>query len=145
MTRWYRAYEGTISDPKMGEAAALCGLSRCCIVAIWHGILEAAAHENAGGRYDLPARRLAAALSEPIKNIEMAFTAIEEVGMTKGGVVQSWVRRQFESDSSTDRVRAFRERRRETERPGNVSETVPPVSETLVKHAHRQRQKQIQN
>ena len=81
MSRWYRAYEGTVSDPKLAEAALIAGQSRGLVIAVWHSILEAAARENAGGKFVLPARRVALMLAESEMTIEAIMAAIESLEM----------------------------------------------------------------
>jgi hypothetical protein len=48
MTRWYRAYAGTIKDDKLAEAAVVAGCSRSVVIATWHAILESAAETASG-------------------------------------------------------------------------------------------------
>lgn len=126
MNRWYRAYEGTVSDPKIGEVAILAESSRSVAVATWHSILESCASTNAGGRFETNARRVASVLGEPVDLIERVFAGLKKVGMTDGrSNVLSWARRQFESDSSTERSRKSRERKR------TAPATPPSVAATL--------------
>lgn len=79
--RWYRAYEGTVSDPKLAEVAIIASTSRSVVIAAWHAILENAAGVNEGGRFDIPARRVAAALCEPLATIQALFDGLAEIGM----------------------------------------------------------------
>lgn len=128
MTRWYRAYEGTCTDPKLAEAALVAGCSRSVAVAAWHLTLENAATVNDGGRIDIPTRRIAAALCEPFADIETLYAAFEAIGLIVDSHVAAWKRRQYESDTSTERVRKHRKNKRaET---GNGNETLQSVSVT---------------
>jgi hypothetical protein len=43
VSRWYRAYEGTVTDAKLGEAALIAEVSRSVSIAAWHCLLESAA------------------------------------------------------------------------------------------------------
>ena len=36
MSRWYRAYEGTVTDAKLGEVALVAECSRAVVIAAWH-------------------------------------------------------------------------------------------------------------
>lgn len=112
MSRWYRAYEGTVTDPKLGEAAMVAGCSKSIAIAAWHAILESAASTQDGGRFDTTPRRVAVTLGEGLPVIEALFSAFNELDMAKDGLVCNWMRRQFESDSSTERSRKLRERRK---------------------------------
>ena len=135
MTRWYRAYEGTVTDPKLAEAAMVADCSRSVAVASWHLILENAAVVNDGGRVDLPSRRIAAALCEPLAVIESLVSAFAAIGLLADSHVTAWKRRQYESDSSADRVRRHRQKKKagagcngdETLQPATVT---PPETET---------------
>lgn len=110
--RWYRAYEGTITDAKLAEAALVVGCSRSVVIAAWHAILENAAGLNDGGKIDIPSRRVAAILLEPFDTIEKLFVAFETIGLISERCIVAWQRRQYESDTSTERSRKHRERSR---------------------------------
>jgi hypothetical protein len=130
MTRWYRAYAGTIKDDKLAEAAVVAGCSRSVVIATWHAILESAAETAGGGRFDTTSRRVAAALGEPASVIEAVFSAMQEIGLVSGSEIPAWKRRQYESDNSTERSR----RHREAARNGNATLqgrcATPPDTET---------------
>lgn len=83
MSRWYRAYEGTVTDPKLGEVALVAGCSRSVAIATWHAILESCAVTNDGGRFEATPRRIAVALGEPVATIEAAFAEMAALGMIK--------------------------------------------------------------
>ncbi|MFG1429314.1 hypothetical protein [Roseixanthobacter glucoisosaccharinicivorans] len=110
--RWYRAYAGTVKDDKLAEASVIAGCSRSIAIAVWHSILESAAETEDGGRFETTPRRVAAALAEPMEAIKSVFDAMAEIGMIEGGAVSAWRRRQYEGDTSTERSRRLRERRR---------------------------------
>jgi|GEM_PF-1534059 len=128
--RWYRAYEGTTTDAKLAEVALVVGCSRSVVIATWHAILENAAGVNDGGRVDIPARRIAAVLCEPLTVIEGVMAEFETVGMLENGYVTAWKRRQFESDSSTERSRRHRERKRNGDATLQQRDATPPETET---------------
>lgn len=112
MTRWYRAYEGTVSDPKIAEAAMVAGCSRSIAIAAWHCILENACTTNDGGRIDIPPRRIAATLCEPLDTIEMLYSSFLSIGLLVDAHVAAWSRRQYQSDNSTERSRNSRAKKR---------------------------------
>jgi len=130
MSRWYRAYAGTIKDDKLAEAAVVAGCSRSVVIATWHAILESAAETAGGGRFDTTPRRVAAALGEPASVIEAVFSAMQEIGLVSGSEIPAWKRRQYESDNSTERSR----RHREAARNGNATLqqrcATPPYTDT---------------
>lgn len=137
MTRWYRAYAGTVKDDKLAEAAIVAGCSRSVAIAVWHALLESAAETDDGGRFETTARRVAAILGEPASVVDAAFAAMTEIGMIEGSAIAAWKRRQFESDSSTERSRRHREAKRNAapDRPNGDAtlqgrSATPPDTET---------------
>ncbi len=42
MSRWYRAYAGTVKDDKLAEVSVIASCSRSVSIAVWHAILESA-------------------------------------------------------------------------------------------------------
>lgn len=132
MNRWYRAYEGTVTDAKLGEAALIAGVSRSVAIAAWHCLLESAATRNNCGSFDSTPRRVAVILCEPPASIDALFAAFDELGMIGEGAVKSWKKRQFQSDDSRERVAKHRaKKRQETDNVtvGN-GDVTPPYTET---------------
>ena len=125
MTRWYRAYEGTCSDPKLAEAALDADLSRAVAIAAWHLILENACAINDGGRIDISPRRIAAALCEPLAQIETLHSSFAAIGLIAGSHVSAWKRRQYESDNSTARSQKHRAKQK-------TAETLPPAEDATL-------------
>lgn len=109
--------------------------SRSVAVASWHLILENAAAVNDGGRIDIPTRRIAAALCEPLSVVEALVEAFQTIGLLTGSHVAAWKRRQYESDSSAERVRRHRQKNKQAAQ-GNDGKTLqgatatPPETET---------------
>jgi hypothetical protein len=130
MSRWYRAYEGTCTDPKLAEAALVAGCSRSIIIAAWHMVLEDAARTNDGGRFEIPTRRIAAALCEPLDLMEAVFDAFSSIGLLADAHVAAWKRRQYESDNSTERSRAHRKRKRNGDATLQDGSATAPNTET---------------
>jgi len=137
MSRWYRAYEGLCTDPKLSEVAFLSECSRSIVIATWHAILESAAETQDNGRFETSPRRVAAILGEPVDTIQAVFDGFSELHMIWAGEVTAWKKRQFESDSSTERVRRHRAALRiVSETAGNADETfqkqdgTPPYTDT---------------
>jgi hypothetical protein len=136
MSRWYRAYEGTVSDPKIAEVAVIAGCSRAVAIATWHAVLESAAGTRDEGRFDTNARRVSITLNEPQALLDTVFSAMEEVGLIADSRVKKWTERQYESDISTERVKRFRENKKKATEGGNGSgggESHVEGSETDVK------------
>jgi hypothetical protein len=111
MTRWYRRYSGTVSDPKLAEVALVVGCSKAVVIATWDAILESACEAEKDGQFTATARRIAAILSEPVNVIEAVMAEMVALGMIADASICNWSRRQFTSDSSTERSRKFRAKR----------------------------------
>lgn len=130
MSRWYRAYEGTVTDAKLGEVALVADCSRSVAIAAWHCLLESAASVNDGGKFDCTARRIAVILGEPVATIEAVLAEMLALGMIEEGVISAWARRQYESDNSTERSRKHRERKRNSDATLQGRCATPPYTET---------------
>jgi hypothetical protein len=130
MSRWYRAYEGTVTDPKLGEAAMIAGVSRSVSIAAWHCLLESAAGRNNCGSFDATPRRVAVILCEPLAQVEALFVAYAELGLIAESSVTSWKRRQYESDSSTERSRKHRNAKRNGSATLQQQDATPPDTDT---------------
>lgn len=124
MSRWYRAYEGTVTDAKLGEVALIAECSRSVAIAAWHCILESAASVNDGGRFDTTPRRVAVILGEKPAIIEAVMAELTALGMIADGAICAWQKRQYESDSSTERSRKHRQQKR------NADATLQSVAAT---------------
>ncbi|MEE3155425.1 MAG: hypothetical protein VX309_07865, partial [Pseudomonadota bacterium] len=136
-----------MTDPKLAEAAMEAGVSRSVAIAAWHLILENACSLNDGGRIEVSPRRIAAALCEPLAEIEMLHSSFVALGLISGTHVAAWKRRQFESDSSTERSRRHRAKKKADAE--KTAETLPPATDATLQDVaatdHRQRQRQRQN
>jgi hypothetical protein len=135
VSRWYRAYEGTVTDAKLAEAAMVADVSRAVSIAAWHALLESAAKVNNCGSYETSPRRVSVVLFEPPEAVERLFAAYEELGLIGDGVVLSWRKRQFDSDDSRERVAKHRAKKREeTASSEGVTacngDVTPPEAET---------------
>ena len=111
MTRWFRLYDDVLNDPKVqrlsGESFKF-WINMLCIASKNGGVLP--------GIEDM-------AFALRVSN-DVCTSLIDELktcGLIDGGkrlVPHGWEKRQYKSDTSTDRVKRFRERSR------NVTETV---------------------
>ena len=124
-----------MTDAKLAEAAMVADVSRSVSIAAWHCLLESAATVNNCGSYETSARRVAIILCEPFERIQALFGAYEEIGLIGAGAVCSWKKRQHESDTSAERTRKWREKKRlETADSdagdGNVTSRDAPEAET---------------
>ncbi len=132
MSRWYRAYEGTVTDAKLHEAAMVAGVSRSVAIAAWHCLLESAAGRNNCGSFDATPRRIAVILCEKPTDIDALLAAFNELGLIGEGAVRSWKRRQFQSDDSKERVAKHRAKKRQENADVTVGngDVTAPYTET---------------
>lgn len=130
MSRWYRAYEGTVTDAKLGEVALVAECSRSVAIATWHCLLESAASVNDGGKFDATPRRVAVILGESPRVIEAAMAEMAALGMISDNTITAWSKRQYESDNSTERSRKHRERKRNSDATPMQRCATPPETET---------------
>jgi hypothetical protein len=119
MSRWYRAYEGTVTDAKLAEAAMVADVSRAVSIAAWHCLLESATAVNNCGGYETNPRRVSLILCEPPASVEALFAAYAEIGLIEDGVILSWKKRQHSGDTSAERTREWRERNRQKTAKGD--------------------------
>lgn len=122
---WFRLYSEAIDDEKLRLlafedrwhfVALLCCKSK--------GLLDST------DSHDLKTRKVALKLGLSTRELDEVARRLAEVGLIDRETLQplAWDERQYQSDASTDRVRKFRERQKQTgnavKRPGNVSVTV---------------------
>lgn len=119
--KWFRAYAGIVDDDKLRLLAfedrwhfvALCAL-KCS------GLLDEP--DSA-----LRSRKIAVKLGVQLRELDEISRRLQEVGLVDETLNPcKWDDLQFRSDTSTDRVKKYREkqRRNAVQRLGNVSETV---------------------
>lgn len=131
MSRWYRRYTGTVSDPKIAEAALIAGCSRSVAIATWDMILESAAESNSNGSFKATSRNVAATIAEQLETVEKVFQAFTTLEMIRDGVVVAWSTRQFQSDSSTERSRKHRASKKKDETATEMQRcATPPDTDT---------------
>lgn len=110
MSRWFRHYAGMVRDEKLVKVAVKSRQSVERVVWVWGAILESAAGINDGGRYELDAGEAAYFLRCNEDDILCVIACLEGIGRLSQGVVVRWSDRQFDSDSSRERQRRYRER-----------------------------------
>ncbi len=127
MSRWFRHYAGMMRDEKLVKVAVKSKQTVERVVWIWGAILESAAEINDGGRYEFDAGEAAYFLRCDDTDILCIVECLENVGRLHEGVVTRWSDRQFDSDSSKERQRRYRERQKAghdlQQRNGDVGET----------------------
>lgn len=134
---WFRWHHGSVNDPKFRLVAARACASVAEVVAVWACLLESASAAEVRGCAGVPDfEALDCALGLAEGQSQAIYTAMvaRELVSAEGDVL-SWEKRQPKrersDDSSTERVRAFRERKSH-ETPGNANDaqaTPAPASE----------------
>lgn len=123
---WFRLYAEIIDDEKI---RLLAFEDRWHYIAILcmkgNGLLDS------GDDHDLMMRKVAVKMGLAIREIDEVARRLAEVGLIDKNTLQpcKWDDRQFKSDTSTDRVRAYREKQKNqqvkpTKRKRNVSVTI---------------------
>lgn len=116
---WFRHWCGLSTDPKFAGVAARTGQPLERVVYIFVHMLESAAHQNAGGAFEIDPEALAYILRAPVDDLRALLQAFEAAGLTKAGVVSNWLKRQPPSDhdpTATERQQRHRANLREGNR-----------------------------
>lgn len=112
MSRWFRHYAGMMRDGKLVRVAVKAKQPVERVVWVWGAILESAAEINDGGRYEFDAGEAAYFLRCDDDELVRIVDGLEDSGRVHGSLVVRWADRQFDSDSSKERQRRYRERRK---------------------------------
>lgn len=125
---WFRHYCGLTSDPKFGGIARRSGETRERTIFVWCCVLESASDIDDSGRFDVDPDGIADLLHCETESITRILEQLDLSGLTDSGVVTKWLSRQYVSDSSTERVRKYRENKKKQN--GNATETLRNVAVT---------------
>lgn len=127
---WFRWHHGSVTDPKFQLVARRASATVAEVIAMWACLLEAASssvERGLTGPLDFEALDCALGLQDG--RAGAIFQAMRERGLVDDqGWVAAWEKRQpkrerSDEQASTDRVRAFRERKR-CETPRNASPNI---------------------
>lgn len=114
---WFRWHHGSVTDPKFQLIARKAGARFGDVITVWAYLLEAASAEIERGMYgNVDMEAIDCMLGADDGTAARIIEAMDERGLIDGGRIANWHKRQpkreREHDSSTDRVRAFRDRQR---------------------------------
>lgn len=126
MSRWFRHYAGMVDDDKLADIAVGTGQTLERVAFVWSKILESAAEKNSAGAFCVSAKAIAYRLRCETQPVADILREMESCGLIKDERVAKWVERQFESDTSAARTRAYRERKQSCD----VTVTSQPVTVT---------------
>ena len=110
MKAWFRHYVGMTRDDKLMSVAAKSRQPLDRVLYVWIAILESASECENSGRYDVDPEMVAYNIRCEPSDVTAIMLALEVAGRLSNGVVCQWSARQFESDSSRDRMRRHRNR-----------------------------------
>ena len=97
----------------------------------WHFVallvLKRSGILDAGDPPDMLQRKVAVKLGLQLREVESVASRLAEVGLIDAATYQplGWDARQYSSDSSAERTRAYRRRQRDQKRHGHVTVTAP--------------------
>lgn len=147
---WFRAYADMVDDEKLRLLA---------FEDRWHFVALLCCKRSGlldnGDPHELLCRKVAVKLGLQLRELEAMAARLAEVGLIEPATFQplAWAERQFESDTSTARVREYRKRKRaasvqpqcatEVKRCGNVSETAQET-ETETEHISEPRAREAE-
>ena len=113
MSRWFRHYAGLARDEKLVRVAIHAEQPLERVVWVWVALLESAAEKNGDGEYDAFAAEMAYFLQCPKQDVEAILNGLEALGRISDGRIATWSTRQYKGDSSTERVKRYREARKQ--------------------------------
>ncbi|ABX36742.1 hypothetical protein Daci_4111 [Delftia acidovorans SPH-1] len=130
---WFRWHHGSVTDPKFQLVARRAGCRLPDVIAAWAFVLEQASASSDRGSYgDLDFESIDLLMGFDDGVTQKIVAAMEARGLLVDGMVAAWTKRQVKrertDDSSTERVKAFREKQRQEtpeagdETPGNATQ-----------------------
>lgn len=138
MAHWFRLYDEVVDDPKVQRLSPelfKSWINLLCLASRNNGVLP-------------PVIDLEFNLRMKREDIEKLVSELRQHGLideTKKGVLKphAWEKRQYKSDTSTDRVKRFRERSKDV--TGNVSKSLHETDQIQSRTETEQKQKTEQN
>lgn len=112
MSRWLRHYAGLCRDEKLVRVAIRSKQTIERVVWVWCAILESAAEVNDNGRYDFDIGEASYFLRADESDVGGIVDALEGLGRLCEGRVAHWADRQFQSDTSAERQKRYRDRKK---------------------------------
>lgn len=116
---WFRCYHGISNDPKLAVVAARAKTKPGEVLAVWMCLLDYASQsETRGNAGNAGNEEIAVSTGFTVQTVDAILAALRAKGIvSEDGQLTAWERRQpaygrATPDLSTDRVRAFREKKR---------------------------------
>lgn len=120
---WFRMYSDVLTDRKISKICKNTGHSKALVIGLWTCLLSLASESPTRGTLllsdDIPYtyEDLEDETGLPTETIAQLLEEYRSFGMVSGtGImkISKWDQRQYKSDTSTERVKAYRERQNET-------------------------------
>ena len=113
MSRWFRHYAGMCRDEKLVRVALRAKQPIERVVWVYAAILESAAEVNEDGKYDFDIGEASYFLRSDEDDVRRIVDALADMERLCEGAVAKWGDRQFKSDTSADRQRNYRDRKKQ--------------------------------
>lgn len=115
--QWFRWHHGSVTDPKFNLVARKAGASLPEVLAVWAFLLETASASTERGNFgEVDCEAVDCLFGMDDGKTALILEQMSQRGLIESGSVSSWEKRQpkreREDDSSTERSRAFRQRKR---------------------------------
>lgn len=127
--KWFRWYHGTCSNGKLGSIARKAGTTRERVIAVWALVLESASASDERGRFTLDADGIGDLLNCDTESVQRVLDGMADRKMIRGARVKNWEEYQSPHDSSTDRVRKHRAKKKGGDVTAVTVTVTPPEKE----------------
>ena len=123
---WLRWHHGSVTDPKFQLVARKAGCGLADVIGVWAFVLEKASASEVRGTFgELDVEAIDCLFAFDDGTTEAILLHMDARGLLDGGSVAAWEKRQPKrertDDNSTERTKAFRDRKRQGT-PGNAEE-----------------------
>lgn len=126
---WFKVHHGTGAESKILYAARMAGVPRAAALGTWLYILEKASSAEERGSPKLLPKLIALDLELTVEQVDAMLAGFREMDMlSDDGQLLKFEKRQGAA-SSTERVRAYRERKRAAAEPASTEHAAGSVSE----------------
>lgn len=146
---WFRWHHGSVTDPKFQLVARKAGASLPEVLSVWAFVLEqASASEDRGSFSEIDAEAVDCLFGMDDGLTAAILDQMAVRGLLVDGAVANWQKRQpkreRESDGSTDRVRAYRERQRQQQPDFATDEHETPCNATERQETPRGEERRVE-
>lgn len=134
MADWFRSWHGAPTDPKWLVVSRNAGVAFHCVTSVAWALMDHASQNNPRGYVaDFDSETYSALSGMDEKDVEKIIEAMSEKGIINDeGHLSAWEKRQpNREDTSTDRVRKYREKKKREANAAKRDETQCNADETL--------------